>query len=211
MWISGNVYRVYDAVSFTSMASCSEILGRICPSEGLGRLSTAWLLSSGVMFIQSGIPFKNCAMGPDWAVRNCPAGIPWSMLSQWLLKSISRSSLLSIDGGRGALAPVLELKIKYRIRYRSRYRVFLRYRSVMLPGQRELSLRSEWHWAISYTILNPIYYDMTFDILCDISMRYRTFYVRFRRHETSISTTLFMTFDIEGLWPSISSYQTFNI
>jgi hypothetical protein len=50
------------------MASCSDIPGRICPSEGLGRLSTARLMSSGVMFIQSGIPFKNCAMGPDWTV-----------------------------------------------------------------------------------------------------------------------------------------------
>ncbi len=37
---------------------------------------------------------------------------------------------------------------------------------VMQPEQRELPLRSEWHWvnAISYTISSPIYYDMTFDI-----------------------------------------------
>ncbi len=124
MWWSGNVYRVHDAMiaihlplwphSFTSLASCSDIPGRICPSEGLGVLSTTRLTSSGVMFIQSGIPFKNCAMGPDWAVGNGPAGITWSMLimmlSRWLLKSISRSSLLSIDGGRVTLDPVLELK-----------------------------------------------------------------------------------------------------
>ena len=31
--------------------------------------------------------------------------------------------MLSIDGGRGTLAPVLELKIIYRLRYRIRYRV----------------------------------------------------------------------------------------
>jgi hypothetical protein len=42
------------------MASCSNIPGRICPSEGLGKLSTARLMSSGIIFIQSGIPFKNC-------------------------------------------------------------------------------------------------------------------------------------------------------
>jgi hypothetical protein len=46
----------------------------------------------------------------------------------------------------------------------------------------------------------------TFDIVYDINMRYRTMFIRYRRHETSISTTLFMTFDIEGLWPSISDY-----
>ncbi len=37
---------------------------------------------------------------------------------------------------------------------------------VMQPGQKELPLHSELHWvnALSYTISNPIYYDMTFDI-----------------------------------------------
>ncbi len=90
--------------SFASMASCShgKIPGRICPFKGLARLSTARLMSSGVMFIQSAKPFKNSAMGPDWAVGNCRAGISWSMLSRWLFKSISRSSLLSIDCGRGS-------------------------------------------------------------------------------------------------------------
>ncbi len=33
------------------------------------------LMYSGVMFIQSGVPFKNCGMGPDWAVGSCLAGI----------------------------------------------------------------------------------------------------------------------------------------
>ncbi len=105
------------------MASCSEILGRICPSEGLGRLSTARLMSSGVMFIQSGLPFKNCAMGPDWAVRNCQAGISWSMLSRWLLKSISRSSYW----GRSKKTLLHSLLVRYReknvdIRYDIQFR-----------------------------------------------------------------------------------------
>jgi hypothetical protein len=51
--------------SFTSIASFSDIPGEICPSEGLGRLSTARLMTSRVMFIQPSIPFKNYAMGPD--------------------------------------------------------------------------------------------------------------------------------------------------
>ena len=40
-------------------------------------LSNALLRLSGVMFIQSGIPDKNCAIGPDWAVGNylSPASI----------------------------------------------------------------------------------------------------------------------------------------
>ncbi len=46
----------------------------------------------------------------------------------------------------------------------------------------------------------------TFDIVYDINMRHRTMFIWFRRDETSVSTTLFMTFDIEGLWPSISDY-----
>jgi hypothetical protein len=40
------------------MGSCNDIPGRIGPSKGSGRLSTARLMSSGVMFIQSVIPFK---------------------------------------------------------------------------------------------------------------------------------------------------------
>jgi hypothetical protein len=50
-----------------------------------------------------------------------------------------------------------------------------------------------------------------FDIVNDINIRYRTFYVWYRRDETSISITLFMTFDIEGLWPWISHNDTFYI
>jgi hypothetical protein len=71
---------------------------------------------------------------------------------------------------------------------------------VMDPEQGELPLRSELHWvnAISNMISNPICYDMTFDIVYDINIRYRMVFIRYRRHETSISTTLFMTFDIEG-------------
>ncbi len=80
---------------------------------------------------------------------------------------------------------------------------------VMQPGQRELSLRSEWHWAnaISYTISTPVFFiwpsilkeRKAFDIIYDINIRYRTFHVRCRRDETLISTSLFMTvtFDID--------------
>jgi hypothetical protein len=51
----------------------------------------------------------------------------------------------------------------------------------------------------------------TFDIVHDINMRYQIIFDRYRRHETSISTTLFMTFDIKILSPSISISVTFNI
>ncbi len=64
----------------------------------------------------------------------------------------------------------------------------------------------------------------TFDIVYrdNINMQYQTFYVQYRRHETSISTSLFMTFDIEGptkvchlryrrMWPSISNTFDINI
>jgi hypothetical protein len=49
---------------------------------------------------------------------------------------------------------------------------------VIEPGQRELPLRSEWHWlnAISYTILNPICYEMNFDIKRQCDLRYRIQY-----------------------------------
>ncbi len=40
-----------------------------------------------------------------------------------IIKRSKSISLLSIDGGRGTLAPALGLKVIYRIRYRSRYRV----------------------------------------------------------------------------------------
>jgi hypothetical protein len=47
-----------------------------------------------------------------------------------------------------------------------------------------------------------------FDIVYDICKRYRTIYARYRRYETTISTTPSMTFDIEGLSPSISNSVT---
>jgi hypothetical protein len=51
----------------------------------------------------------------------------------------------------------------------------------------------------------------TFDIVYDINMRYQIMFDRYRRHETSISITLFMTFDNEVLSPSISNSVTFDI
>ncbi len=51
------------------------------------------------------------------------------------------------------------------------------------------------------------------DIVYDINIRYRTFYVRYRRDETSISIKIFMAFDIQGdlryriMIPSISTYD----
>ena len=50
-----------------------------------------------------------------------------------------------------------------------------------------------------------------FDIVYDTSKRYRMIYVRYRRYETSISTTLSMTFDIEGLSPSDSESISISV
>ncbi len=135
------------------MASCSDIPGRIWPSEGLGRLSTAKLMTSGVMFIQLGIPSRNCAMGPDWAVRNFPASS----------KSISRSSLLSIDSGLGTLAPASKLKIIYWHRYCIRYRVQYWGRSKSCSLCTRYCFDIEGNPSISGTIFN-------FDALCTPDM-----------------------------------------
>ncbi len=69
------------------------------------------------------VPLKNWWIGPGSAVGNCPAGSSWSMKSWWLSKSISRSSLLSLDGGRGRLGPEYEPSITNQYRYRIRYRI----------------------------------------------------------------------------------------
>jgi hypothetical protein len=100
----------FTCFRFTSMASCSDIPGGIGPSKGIGRFSNALFRSSGVMLIISGIPVKNCAIGPVALVGICPAGISWSMKSRRSSKSISRSSLRPLDGGSGTvgtLVPVL--------------------------------------------------------------------------------------------------------
>jgi hypothetical protein len=75
-------------------------------------------------------------------------------------------------------------RMLYRIRYRLRY------------------------FMTKYSISNV---RKAFDIVYDICIRYRMIYVRYRRYETSISTTLSMTFDIEGLSPSISNSVTIDI
>ncbi len=52
---------------------------------------------------------------------------------------------------------------------------------------------------------------VTFDIVYDISIRYRSVFVRYWSHETSILVTLLLTFDLEGWWPSISISNNFDI
>ena len=93
----------FSCFRFTCMASCRDIPGGSGPFKGIGRYSNALSRSSGVMFIQSGMPFKHCAIVPVAPVGICPAGISWSMKSQRSSKSISRSSLLSPDGGPGTV------------------------------------------------------------------------------------------------------------
>ena len=147
---------------FNCMASWSDIPGRNGPSKELegspmpfwGRLeSCSWW-----QLIQSGISVKNRAIGPVAPVRICLAGISWSMKSRRSLKSISHSSLLSLDGGPGTVGthgPVLGTKshisasILYTIlgtilgtlqkdalchpRYRSIYRYDIQFRRTLPP------------------------------------------------------------------------------
>ncbi len=101
---------------------------------------------------------------------------------------------------------------------------------VIEPGQRELPLRSEWHWlnAISYTISNPICYDMTFNIERQIDLRYRIRYqhkisncvcsiskawnfdIRYPVNDLRYRSLVIFDIEQSDLWyrtPSISTYD----
>ncbi len=94
-----------------------------------------------------------------------------------MLKSISRSSLLSIDGGRWTLAPVLELKIMYRIRYRIRCRVRCWGRAKKTLFVHSICIRYRWKTVdIGYDIqFRPTLYTLyVFDI--EVFIRDRVHY-----------------------------------
>jgi hypothetical protein len=79
-------------------------------------------------------------------------------------------------------------------------------------GTETLRRRRDGAWAISYTILNPICYDMTFNIAYDINIQYQKVFVQYQRHETSMSARGNPVHDLQyqRLVSFISNNETFD-
>jgi hypothetical protein len=109
---------------------------------------------------------------------HCQVDVFWSHLhpiSIW--HTIQESSFLSIDVGRGTLAPVLELKIINHIRYRIRYRLLYWGRSKKTLFVHSILIRYRRKtFDIGYNIQfrSSLYTRYVFDI--EVFIRYRVQY-----------------------------------